>query len=201
MRDVIMDLLRQTNTALPGRVEKYDEALKKADVLPVIDETFADGTVLTLPVLTSVPVIMPATAAARITLPIVPGDFVLLVFAQRSLDLWLSEGGKTKAGDTRMHAMSDAMAIPGIFPFNGVPSSGVNLELTATEIQAGAGGTLHKLLNELAATQKYDNHKHVYNPNGSSVPAFTGPPETGVAAAPTADPMTNAEKTSVLKAE
>lgn len=194
VQNVITDRLRQMNIALPGEVQKYDAALRKADVLPTIKETFADGTELTLPVITSVPVIMPATSGTRITLPIAAGDTVLLIFSQRSLDLWLSQGGQTRAGDTRMHAMSDAMAIPGLFPFNGVPTSGVNLELTDSLIQAGAGGSLQFLLNALAAAV-YNSHTHA---PGTYVAG--GNPVTGASATPTQQ-MSSSDQTSVLKAE
>jgi len=133
MNDVISNRLRQVNVSLPGRIESYDADTRKADVLPLINEKYADGTVLRLPIITNVPVVMPATNAARITLPIAAGDGVLIVFSQRSLDLWLSEGGITDAGDIRMHSMSDAVAIPGLFSFKDAPSSGTEIELTQTD--------------------------------------------------------------------
>ena len=130
MNDVISNRLRQVNVALPGRIASYDPATRKADVLPLITEKYADGTRLTLRAITNVPVVLPATKGARVTLPVSAGDTVLIVFSQRSLDLWLSEGGVTDAGDIRMHSMSDAVAIPGLFSFNNAPSKGVELELT-----------------------------------------------------------------------
>jgi hypothetical protein len=194
LQDLISDRLRQVNVALPGRVESYDSATRKASVLPLIDETYGDGTVVRFKPITNVPVVMPATASARITMPISVGDIVLIVFSQRSLDLWLSEGGITKAGDVRMHAMSDAIAIPGLFPFNGVPSSGVNLELTSALINAGAGGTLQALLNEAAATL-YNSHTH-----GPGTYVAGPDPVLGASATPTQQ-MGTPEKTAVLKAE
>ena len=46
------------------------------------------------------------------------GDQVLLVFSERSLDVWLSAGGIVDPNDTRKHHISDAIAIPGCYPFN-----------------------------------------------------------------------------------
>jgi len=130
LREVMNDRLRQVNVALPGRIERYVASTRQADVLPLITEKYADGEVVTLPVLTNVPVVMPATQAGRLTLPVAPGDTVLVVFSQRSLDNWLSEGGKVNAGDIRMHSMSDAMAIPGLFSFKDAPSGGTEIEMT-----------------------------------------------------------------------
>ena len=41
---------------------------------------------------------------------------VLLVFSQRSIDNWKQTGGIVEAGDPRHHDLSDAVAIPGIYP-------------------------------------------------------------------------------------
>jgi hypothetical protein len=134
LREFMDDRMRRVNVAIPGRVERYSSAQHQADVFPLITEKYADGEVLDLPVITNVPVVMPATQGARITLPIAAGDTVLLIFSQRSLDNWLSEGGKVNAGDTRMHSMSDGIAIPGLFSFKDVPTSGPELELTSSQI-------------------------------------------------------------------
>jgi len=105
------------NTALPGEVVKYDADTGKAEVRALIRMKYTDGTILTPPVIPNVPILLPRTQGASLTLPIAPGDPVLLVFAQRSIDRWLSEGGEVDAGDARTHAMSDAFAIPGAFSF------------------------------------------------------------------------------------
>ncbi len=114
----VEDALRKVNTALPGRIESYDASTGKASVQPLLQEKYADGDVLTLPVIPNVPLVFPRTAAASITLPVARGDGVLLLFCQRSLDTWLSVGGIAKPDDIRMHSLSDAIAIPGLVPFS-----------------------------------------------------------------------------------
>jgi hypothetical protein len=185
IREAIDDKLRRLNTAIPGRIESYNAARREADVLPLIREKYADGTVLELKPIKHVPVLMPSVGGVRFTLPVAAGDTVLILFAQRSLDRWLSDGGVVDAGDIRMHSMSDAIAIPGLFAFGSVPDSGVELELTTSEIRAGAGGTLRALLNDLAATV-YNGHTHV---------------ETGGTTQPPTQQMGPTEETTVLKAE
>jgi hypothetical protein len=117
IRDILTDRLRQLNTGLPGRVLSYDSSTRKAEVQPLIKEKFADGQILTLPRITGVPVIMPATSGSGFIMPIGDGDPVLLLFMQRSIDRWLASGGVQEAADATMHALSDAVAIPGLFPF------------------------------------------------------------------------------------
>ena len=110
------------NTALPGEVVSYDSSTGKAEVRPLVRLKYADGTILTPPIITNVPILMPRTAGASLTLPIAAGDPVLIVFAQWSIDNWASEGGLVDSGDARHHSMSDAFAIPGAFSFKDGPT-------------------------------------------------------------------------------
>lgn len=115
--NVVDGKIMNINTALPGEVVSYDEDSGKAKVRPLVKLKYADGTILTPPIITNVPIVLPRTATASLTMPIAAGDPVLIIFAQWSIDRWLSEGGVAEPGDARMHAMSDAFAIPGAFSF------------------------------------------------------------------------------------
>lgn len=117
VRTIIDDRLRRVNTALPGEVQAYDATTREAEVKPLVKEKYADDRTLDLPVIPHVPVVMPASASAGLSLPIGVGDIVLLLFAQRSLDNWAQLGGTVEAGDIRMHSLSDAIAVAGLFDF------------------------------------------------------------------------------------
>jgi hypothetical protein len=117
IRQIVDDRLRRVNTCMPGIIESYDAGRREAEVAPQIDDTYASGDRLTLPVLTGVPVVQLTSADAGLILPIAVGDRVLVLFAQRSMDRWLATGNRDVSGDARMHAMSDALAIAGLCPF------------------------------------------------------------------------------------
>jgi hypothetical protein len=108
--------------ALPGAVQVYDPVTQTADVLPMVTPhvVFEDGNedVDMLPVIPSVPVAFPRGGGAYITFPIVPGDLVLLVFCDRSIDKYKTGGGTVPIPpiDLRQHDISDAVAIPGFYP-------------------------------------------------------------------------------------
>ena len=145
------------NTALPGEVVKYDADTGKAEVRALIRMKYTDGTILTPPVIPNVPILLPRTQGASLTLPIAPGDPVLLVFAQRSIDRWLSEGGEVDAGDARTHAMSDAFAIPGAFSFKDGPTGETgtvlkdgNTKVKLTGEKVAIGNSTAELLTEVA---------------------------------------------------
>jgi hypothetical protein len=113
----IQSYMTGIHTALPAQIEKYDYATQKADVKPLIKKKYKDGTISEMPVITNVPVIWPRSASASLTFPLNRGDGVLLVFSERSIDTWLSKGGQSEPGDPRKFDLSDAVAIPGLYPF------------------------------------------------------------------------------------
>jgi hypothetical protein len=111
-------LAANLHTALPGRIESYEYDKQRANVQPLIKRQYRDGVVLSTPVIVNVPVIFPRSGGASLTFPVEQGDTVLLIFSERALENWLSLGGETVPGDSRKFDLSDAMAIPGLFPFS-----------------------------------------------------------------------------------
>lgn len=110
--------------SIPARVERYDAAKRSVDVKPLVRDTVNVGTEdeqsVSVPVISNVPVVFPGAGGFGVTFPIARGDTVLLVFADRSLDKWLSSGGEVDPVDVRSHHLSDAIAIPGLHSFSTV---------------------------------------------------------------------------------
>jgi hypothetical protein len=128
--DAIWSVLNGIHTALPGHVTEYDATKQRASVKPQLKKNFLDGTELSLPVITDVPVVFPRTAKASLTFPVEQGDKVLLVFSERSLEEYLSLGTETKPQDRRKFDLSDAIAILGLYSFADTsPSDGESVEL------------------------------------------------------------------------
>lgn len=116
LKDAIEARVTDIHVALPGIVQKYDAAKQTADIQPTIKKKYADGTVINLPLISNVPVIFPRTSKAYLHIPLKKDDYVLLIFSERSLDIFLQKGGIVDPEDYRKHALSDAVAIPGLFP-------------------------------------------------------------------------------------
>ena len=112
----IWNVLASVHTAFPARVEKYDHATAKADVKPLLARRYEDA-VVEMPVVPNVPVIWPRSTLGGIGFPLQRGDGVLVVCSERSLDGWLSQGGIVAPQDLRKFDLSDAIAIPGLYPF------------------------------------------------------------------------------------
>jgi hypothetical protein len=118
IRDSIDAKLLDTHTCMPGQVVKYDSSKNMVDVQPVLKITYENGDVNPLPVITNVPVQFLRSGKAFISVPIKAGDYVTLVFAERSLDIWASQGGVVDPDDVRKHHLTDAIALPGVYPFS-----------------------------------------------------------------------------------
>lgn len=117
LRQAIQFQLYDLHTALPGVIVSYDYTKQKAEVQPTLKKSYLDGTTLDLPILSNVPVIFPKAGGAGLTFPVVQGDTCLLLFIERSTDLWKSVGGNVAPNDPRKFDLSDAVAIMGLFPF------------------------------------------------------------------------------------
>jgi len=118
-------MMAQMHTCLPGIVVSYDYTKQKASVKPLIKKKYRDGRVDSLPVIVNVPVVWPRSSNASMTFPVNKGDYVMLLFAERAMELWLTQGGETEPGDTRKYDLTDAIAVPGLYPFS-VPSLAEN---------------------------------------------------------------------------
>jgi len=122
----IRSKIRDVHVAIPARVESYDKVRQTVDVQPMIMDvdTDDDGGEIkqTLPIINRVPVMFPRGGSYFITWPIAKGDFVQLVFNERSIDQYAeSAGGASDAivdpVHTHSHDLSDAVAFPGMYPF------------------------------------------------------------------------------------
>lgn len=128
-------ILEGTYVLEPCRVTEYDHTKQMASIQPLLKRTpnkkidditgeLVPGTPELLPIIQGVPVLWPRISVgttgpqAHIYMPMKPNTNVMVLFSDRSLDKWLSTGGEVDPQDTRAHALSDAVALPGLFPFN-----------------------------------------------------------------------------------
>ena len=118
IRQSILYQLNNIHTALPAKIISYDYSKQKAAVQPLLNKSWADGTETPMPVLNNIPVIFPRAGGASLTFPVAEGDICLLVFIERSTDLWKTIGGQVTPDDPRKFDLSDGVAIMGLFPFS-----------------------------------------------------------------------------------
>lgn len=121
IRKGIKAQLGDMRVCLPAKVEKYTPGEQKADISPLLRQVYkVDNAEVDMPVITNVPVQWPSAGGGSsfLHLPLKTGDLGMVIFCDRSLDIYLSgDGSKVTPKDIRMHNVSDAIFIPGVHPF------------------------------------------------------------------------------------
>jgi len=101
------DVLPMLKRALA--VDPEDDAIANVDRPPFVDEA--------LPILPMVPIAYPQGGGFFAAWPLVPGDHVLVVFAERSIDRWVTTARRNSqkplgTGDVGTHTLAGAIALP-----------------------------------------------------------------------------------------
>jgi hypothetical protein len=114
--------------AIPGVIESFDPVTQTCVVKPALQDLLRVNNLLQwsdiYPCL-DVPVVMPRAGGFAITLPVIKGDEVLLVFLDNCMDAWWQSGctqdaagnyvGQYLLDPYRRHDLSDAVAIIGMW--------------------------------------------------------------------------------------
>lgn len=109
IRSIFFGLMADTHTALPAKIESYDENELRAEVeLLVRDESGESRIIVDAPVMT-----LRANGVAVIP-PYSQGDPVLLVFAESSLEGPLFDGTPRDNDFERRHSLDDAVVVGGL---------------------------------------------------------------------------------------
>ena len=152
LAETVSHALGRISTSLPAAVVAYDPATQTATVKPTVSGRYHDPETDTLipfplPTLTGVPVMFPSGTGYALTWPLVPGDTVLIVICDRSLDEWKSTGAPENIPqDVRRFDLSDAVAIPSVRPSTKpIPATGwsaLGVVLEGASIQLGSSAAV-----------------------------------------------------------
>ncbi len=148
--------LADVHTCLPGKILKYDKATQKADVEILLQRKYlGDETkAIKLPPLSNVPVWHPRVKDVIVHMPVKVDDVVTVFFYERSVDRWLSQGGSVDPGDVRKHALSDAVAFPGGYPFSDpspvTQDDAIEILAKDAEVRIGTDGKVSVKASEIS---------------------------------------------------
>lgn len=114
----LMNRLEGVHTSIPGQIESYEAATRKAKVKLLIQAVRDNGDILEVPIIDNVPVMFPAASSFTLTYPLMTGDKGLIVFAETGIGNYLvSSGLEVEADSPAKFQLTDAIFIPGIYPF------------------------------------------------------------------------------------
>lgn len=139
IQDMIDATVETIHTCLPGYVQRYDYQTCKAEVLLSTRPLWRDSDMNEFDqknnfqtILSGVPVIWPRTQAFMLHAPLNKNDPVLVLFCERSIDDWVANAKLGKVIQPKLrrkYSLSDAVCIPGLFPFSSAPLADSNDEV------------------------------------------------------------------------
>ena len=112
--------MQDVYTCMPAIVLNVrDMGEMRVDFQPVINHLFKDGTLLEYPPIGNVPLIFPSTRNSAITMPVVQGDTVMLMFSQKDMSIFKAGADRPHDPNTRRWMnLNDAVSIVGVHPFS-----------------------------------------------------------------------------------
>lgn len=110
------EALCNLHTAMPCKVERYNESEGTADVVPLFMRVYADGRKEAYSIVTNVPAVKrkwkDSQGEVRVESPFFEaGDVVLVVFAERAIDNAMVSRSPVDPGSSRKHDIDDAIIV------------------------------------------------------------------------------------------
>ena len=109
------------HTAMPGIVESYDGATRRARIRPALrlvmtgTEIGEDGEELERALAVNIPVLWPASSGYILMMPLVAGDRGMMVFSERGMTEFLRTGELATPDKSRFFDEADAAFLPADF--------------------------------------------------------------------------------------
>ncbi len=115
IKGLVWELLDGVHTAIPGKVDYFDEDKAQVDVYPVMKYRKKDGKTEDYPLITDVPIMYPKFFGEKmsVTFPLKKGDLGLLIIIEQSLDFWRYD---IETDTDLPFDLTNAIFIPGLYP-------------------------------------------------------------------------------------
>jgi len=102
------------NCIKPGKIASIDLSSGSCTVEIVFKATIDNNQILSYPVLVDCPIFVLQGSGAFLELPIKKGDYCLVLFSDRDIDIWWTTGNEVAPNTKRKHSLSDGFALVGI---------------------------------------------------------------------------------------
>jgi hypothetical protein len=115
IKNKILEEIGNIHTTIPGKINAYNAEKCTADVTPYATYTLPNGQKMPYPKCCNVPVYFPQACSGKFSIvyPIKEGDECLLIFCERTLDIWRGVG-EENTSETQFD-LTNAVAIVGFF--------------------------------------------------------------------------------------
>lgn len=125
--------LKNVHTCLPGRIESYTKSQRKAKVKVLIRYRTDLETEIEIPPIDNVPVIFPSGKNFTLEWPLEKNDGCLVLFSEEGIGNFLNSTNQEVDPDSYARfQLTDAICLPGLFSFKGVPNSKATIEIDSS---------------------------------------------------------------------
>jgi len=128
INEAIETRLLELHTCIPAVVESVKAST--VDISIVTKRVMKDGTSISIPVIPDVPVLFFGSGGLSIACQISAGDEGLVIFCERDISRFISDGGVSAPAMLRKHEYSDAIFIPASLSNAArvnIPTSGIEI--------------------------------------------------------------------------
>jgi hypothetical protein len=159
----LLDLVKKevmlaTNCHAIGTIQSFDPSTQTCSATMNYKKTYLEadpttgvyGPVLVeYPVILDAPVVVIQGGTGYLTMPIMSGDYCLVMFNDRDLDAWLHSGQVSAPNTSRFHSFSDAIILVGLRPNSKAlsPYDPARVVLGNGTTLVGVGTSLIKIAN------------------------------------------------------
>jgi hypothetical protein len=157
--------INDLHTCCPGIVHTFDAEKQTITAQPAIKglRYSTDGTQgewYELPLCVDVPVVVLGGHGFSLTFPIQEGDECLLVFSERPIDNWFTQGGTAEQCTMRQYSLTDAFAIVGV---RSTPNVIEDYNADAVELRSEDGQTLVSITDDKVHLEQGGNTVEIAN--------------------------------------
>ena len=110
------DIFRKINCVAIGRINSVNYNEQTVEAFIVYKRLLDNGQVKDYPMLLDVPFFVLQGGGSFFELPIVQGDFCILLFCDYNFSTWWASGNEREPESMRKHSLSDGIALVGINP-------------------------------------------------------------------------------------
>lgn len=117
LEELKADIFATLNCVQIGRIEKVNDN-QTVEILIQVKRRVPTGTI-NYPILVDCPYVVIQGGGAYLDMPIAVGDYCLVLFNDRNIDIWWSSANVKEPETKRKHSLSDGIALVGLNPQTG----------------------------------------------------------------------------------
>lgn len=134
LSEFVSSQLEQVYTCVPGIIQSYNATTKLAKVLLQVRLPMSSGEIIELPPIENVPVQRIETSEFFLDINYPAGTGCLVLFSSVSLGNWINAStGVVDPDNLAKFSLTDAIAIPSIYPKNGAPSASRQVKIAVSD--------------------------------------------------------------------